>query len=41
MKLVGEKAVVSLVLSKGNPAPTLSGFGITSSSVSFTVPEPN
>jgi hypothetical protein len=38
---VGEKAVVSLLCSKGNPNPTLLGFGVISSSLSPVVPAPN
>jgi hypothetical protein len=40
-KFVGENAVVSLVFSNGKPKPTLSGFGIISSSLSPKLPAPN
>jgi len=41
IKLVGEKAVVSLLLPIGNPNPTLLGFGIISSVVLVIPPLPN
>ena len=41
IKFVGEYAAVNLLCSKGNPKPTLNGFGITSSVVSAGLPAPN
>ena len=41
IKLVGEKAVVNLSCSNGNPIPTLSELGITNSSTWFGCPAPN
>ena len=41
IKLVGEKAVVNLFCSLGNPNPTLSELGVISSSVSDALPDPN
>ena len=40
-KFVGEYAVVSLVISWGNPMPTLVGLGVICSSVSLGLPDPN
>jgi hypothetical protein len=40
-KFVGEKAVVNLLCSEGNPKPTLLGFGIITSVVSVGFPDPN
>ena len=40
-KFVGEKAVVNLSFSKGNPMPTLLGSGVITSSISFELPAPN
>jgi hypothetical protein len=40
-KFDGANAVVNFVCSNGNPIPTLSGFGIITSSESDVVPAPN
>ena len=41
MKFVGLYAVVNLFSPKGKPRPTLSGLGVTSSSIWRGLPEPN